>query len=69
MKESETLHKQITQKKKVELMNDEELLQQALALSRKDSDRRKTEQELEEEDLQRAIRESEELEKEKKQAK
>lgn len=64
MKESETLHKQITQKKKVELMNDEELLQQALALSRKDSDRRKTEQELEEEDLQRAIRESEELEKE-----
>ena len=40
------------------------MLSQALELSRKDSDRRKTEQELEDEELQRAIRESELLEKE-----
>lgn len=38
------------------------MLMQALELSKKDSDRRKTEQELEEEELQRAIRESELLE-------
>ena len=43
-------------------LSEEEMLMQALELSKKDSDRLKSEQELEEEEFQRAIRESERLE-------
>lgn len=51
MKESEDLHKTQTKKKKMQEMSEEEMLLQAIELSRKDSDKRKTDLELEEEEL------------------